>query len=113
MDTVNEKRRRLAQGHWRSGGGAGLAKALYEDRTKWVPNNVLWAARVAMFVVGYTYHCPNGVLRIAWAVLSLVLEAKLLLLVSISAWLPLLFWEFALVYASRIPGVSWKERHLE
>ena len=66
---------------------------------------MVWTTRVALFLLGYCYHSPNGFFHISWVLISFLIPMRTLLLLSISAYLPVLLWEFILVFGSGIPFI--------
>lgn len=81
------------------------AKKASRDLSVYLPGLVMWAARVLMFALVYTYHCQASLLHLTWILLSFILELNTCLILSIYAMVPLLSWEFVLIYGVRIPGV--------
>ena len=54
------------------------------------------------------YHCPHSLVNLSWIISSIVMDSRLLLLVSTVAYCPILTWEFVMIYGMRIPIVADK-----
>ena len=89
----------------RARGGTGAGLGIGKDHRKFIPTIVVWLARAALFALGYRNHSVSGFIHISWVVLSFIISIREILLVSISAYLPILLWEFIFVYCSRMPHV--------
>jgi len=73
------------------------------DFTKYLPLIVLWLARVLMFILTYLYHVHASIIHLSWIILSFLIPKDKLFFVSIVGMVPILSWEFLLVYGSRLP----------
>lgn len=91
--------------HFKYDTGGNMNKAK-KDFTKYLPVIVLWGARLNMFVLAYMYHTEVSFINVMWVIISFILPDELILLVSSVVMVPILSWEFVLIYGSRIPIVS-------
>jgi len=58
-----------------------------------------------MFVLVYMYHTYISIIHLLWIIASFIVDMNTIFLIGIYAMIPLLTWEFILVYGSRIPIV--------
>ena len=58
-----------------------------------------------MFILSYMYHTEVSFINVMWVLLSFILPDEFFLLLSSVVMVPILSWEFVLVYGSRIPIV--------
>ena len=66
---------------------------------------VFVAAQLNMFVLTYAYHSSAGFVNLCWLIMSFVLSANNALFLSIVFMVPVLTWEFILIYCSRVPKI--------
>jgi hypothetical protein len=76
-----------------------------KDFTKYLPSVVLWGARLNMFILSYMYHTEVSFINVMWVILSFLIPDEIVLLLSSVVMVPILSWEFVLIYGSRIPVV--------
>jgi hypothetical protein len=89
-------------------GGSSISKAS-KDFTPYLPVVVMWLCRLTMFVLGYKYHAEISLVHILWIILSFLIDFKSIILLSIVVMIPLLSWEFVLIYGMGIKKVAETE----
>lgn len=59
-----------------------------------------------MFVLAYSYHGSAGFVCLCWVVASFLLSTNNTMFLSIVVMIPVLSWEFILIYCSRVPTIG-------
>ena len=59
-----------------------------------------------MFTLVYMYHTYISIIHLLWIITSFIVDMRTTFLIGIYSMIPLLTWEFILVYGSRIPIVN-------
>ena len=77
-----------------------------KDFTKYLPVIILWGSRLNMFILSYMYHNELSFVNVLWVLASFVIPDQTFLLISSFVMIPILSWEFVLIYGSRIPIVQ-------
>jgi hypothetical protein len=62
-----------------------------------------------MFILSYMYHTEVSFINVMWILLSFVIGDQTFLLLSSVVMVPILSWQFVLIYGSRIPIVNETE----
>jgi len=63
---------------------------------------ILQSARLNMFVMSYMYHSTAGFVNLIWCLCSFVFPIQVVFFLSIFIFIPILSWEFILIYGVRI-----------
>lgn len=63
---------------------------------------VFIAAQICMFILSYMYHSSSGFVNLCWLIASFILTVNHALFLSIVVMIPLLTWEFVMIYMSRV-----------
>ena len=85
---------------------AAIKKKAKNDYSKFLPSIIMQLARVEMFAIIYTYHCPLNLIHLFWLLATFLLSDDNVFLLSMYSMLPMLFWEFLFIYGIRIPVVK-------
>jgi hypothetical protein len=92
--------------HYKYDAGSNKINNAKKDFTKYLPAIVLSAARLNMFILAYMYHSQVSFINVMWVLLTFMIPDEFVLLLSSVTMVPILTWEFVLIYGSRIPVVS-------
>jgi len=63
----------------------------------------MWLCRINLFVLSYKYHSGVGFINLVWVILSFLLTSQSTFFVSTFVMVPLLTWEFLIIYGARVP----------
>lgn len=55
-----------------------------------------------MFILAYMYHSSSGFVNLSWLIASFALSVNNTLFLSIVFMIPILTWEFIMIYMSRV-----------
>lgn len=83
-----------------------IRKKAKNDFSKHLPNIIINAARLEMFVIIYMYHCPLNLVHLFWLLMTFLLSDENIFLLSMYSMIPVLSYEFLFIYGIRIPVVK-------
>lgn len=63
-------------------------------------------SRFNLFILSYQYHSAASFINLLWVVSSFIFGMETVFFISSFLYLPLLTWEFMMVYASDLPKVQ-------
>lgn len=92
--------------HFKYDTGNDPLKKSKKDFTKYLPTIILWGARLNMFILSYMYHTEVSFINVLWIIATFVIPDQTILLISSFVMVPILSWEFVLIYCTRIPIVK-------
>jgi hypothetical protein len=84
----------------------GALRKAFNTMSESVPFVILWLARIGMFTMSYTYTSFPGLLHLLWVILSFILPEEWTYIISIIVAVPLLSFEFLIIYCSKIPVIG-------
>ena len=67
---------------------------------------IFMLAQVSMFIGSYMYHSSAGFITLTWLIASFYCSVNTTLFMSIVFMIPVLTWEFVLIYLSRVPKIK-------
>ena len=70
------------------------------------PVVLLWSSRVSVFFMSYMYHTDISFINLVWIIFTFLFSVKVTFFASILVMLPVLSWEFFLIYAVRVPSLQ-------
>jgi hypothetical protein len=59
-----------------------------------------------MFILSYMYHSSAGFVHLSWVIATFYCRVNTTLFMSIVFMIPLVTWEFIMVYMSRVPKIK-------
>jgi len=66
----------------------------------------MWLCRINLFVLSYTYHSSLSFVNLIWVIVSFLVSSQNTFFISSFIMVPLLTWEFLLIYGARVPIVN-------
>lgn len=81
-------------------------RAAQSGAGSYLPDLVLNLSRVNIFILCYQYHCGASFINLIWLVSSFIFERNTVFFISSILYLPLLTWQYMMVYATDLPIVK-------